>query len=184
MYLQQLTAMCEKTIAHLEQSFSTYQLGRSSTWLLDGVSVYVHSRWMEQKLQQIANITIVDAQTMRIEPWDKTTLRDIEKAIYEAQIGFTPINHGDYILVKVPPLTQERRKEITKLVSKEWEDAKIALRNHRHDTLKLLKKDFDEKTISETEKSLLEKQIDETIKQHNSRIDTLVKHKNEEVMSI
>jgi ribosome recycling factor len=74
---------------------------------------------MEQKLNQVANITIIDAQTMRIEPWDKKTLRDIESAIYESQLGFTPVNHGDYILIKVPALTQERRKEITKLVSKE-----------------------------------------------------------------
>lgn len=184
MITQKLTQASEKTIQHLEKTFAGFQLWRASTWIVENVSVFVASWGMEQKMNQIANITIIDAQTIRIEPRDKKIISDIEKGIYDANLGFTPLNHGEHVLIKVPPLTQERRQELTKLVSQDGEEAKISIRNHRHDAIKEIKKQFENKDISETEKGMLEKQVDEITKEFNSKIEQLVQHKSEEVMKI
>lgn len=184
MNFAELKDACEKTLDHLVDSFRTIQLGRASTGLVENIDVYVHSWGMTQKINQVANITIMDAQTIKIEPWDKKTVSDIEKWIYDAWLGFSPLNHGEYILIKVPPLTQERRKDMTKIVAKDGEEAKIALRNHRHESLRLLKTQFEAKEISETDKDIQEKNIDELIKAYNVRIDEMVKTKSEEIMTI
>ena len=140
---------------------------------------------MDQKMNQVANITTMDPQTLKIEPWDKSTLADIEKAIYNSPgLGLTPLNQGDYILIKVPPLTKERRQEITKLVSSDGEDAKIAIRNHRHDARKTLDLGLKAEEISENEKNSKEKQIDEISKKYNEEIDRMVKAKSEEIMKV
>jgi ribosome recycling factor len=94
---------------------------------------------MEQKISQIANVTMIDNQTLKIEPWDKGTLSSIEKGIYDSGTGLTPQGMGDYTLVKIPAMTTERRRDLTKLVSKMGEEAKIAVRNIRHDILKDIK---------------------------------------------
>ncbi len=184
MQFTELKHACEKTVEHLSDSFRTIQLGRASTGLVENIDVYVHSWGMTQKISQVWNITIMDAQTIKIEPWDKKVISDIEKGIYDSWLGFSPLNHGDYILIKVPPLTQERRKDMTKIVAKDGEEAKIALRNHRHESLRALKTQFEAKEISETEKGIQEKNIDELIKEYNVRIDEMVKHKTEEIMTI
>jgi ribosome recycling factor len=106
---------------------------------------------MEQKISQIANVTTIDSQTLKIEPWDKSTMSSIEKGIYDSGTGLTPQGMGSHILIKIPPMTTERRKELTKLVAKMGEEAKIAVRNIRQDTLKSIKSQVDAKTMSETE---------------------------------
>lgn len=184
MIVTELKQASEKVIVHLSDNFKTIQLGRASTGLVENMDIYVHSWGMTQKMNQVANITIMDAQTIRIEPWDKKTVSDIEKGIYDAWLWFSPLNHGEYILIKVPPLTQERRKDMSKIVSKDGEEAKIALRNNRHEALRTLKAQFEAKEISETEKGSIEKKVDEIIKEYNTIVDDMVKHKSEEIMTI
>lgn len=184
MDIASLKSACDKTLTHLEQSFLRLQLWRASTGLVEEMHVYIHSRGMDQKLNQVASINTIDAQTLKIEPWDKSVLKDIEKAIYDANLGLTPLNQGDYILIKVPPLTQERRQELTKVVSRDGEDAKVAVRNHRHDARKHVENQFKNDEISENEKGSLEKQIDEIAKKYSDEIDRMVKAKSEEVMKV
>ena len=182
--IQELKPACDKIIAHLEQAFMRLSLWRASTWLVEEMHVHVTSRWMDHKLNQIANISTMDAQTIKIEPRDKAVLKDIEKAIYDANLWFTPQNQGDYIMIKVPPLTTERRKELTKVVSADGEDAKIAIRNKRHDARKHLDHQFADEEISENEKNAGYNQIDEITKKYNEEVERMVKAKSEEVMAV
>ena len=139
---------------------------------------------MDQKLNQVASIWVIDSQTLKIEPWDKWVLADIEKAIYDANLWLTPQNQWWYLLIKVPPLTQERRKELTKVVSRDGEDAKIALRNIRQDARKTIDNLHKDSEISENEQISYENTVDDIIKEFNETIDSMVKSKSEEVMKV
>lgn len=184
MTTKELTAACDKIISHLESAFMRLQLWRASSGLVEEIHVYVKSRWMDQKLNQVANISTIDAQTLKIEPRDRSTLADLQKAIYDAELWLAPQNQWDYLLIKVPPLTQERRKELSKVVSRDWEDAKIALRNKRHDARKTAEVEFKADEISENEKKWRENTIDEIVKKYSDEVDRMVKDKSEEVMKV
>jgi len=184
MDITQFKKACDKTITHLEDVYMRLQLGRASSGLVSEIHVHVSSRGMDQSMSQIANISTIDPQTLKIEPWDKKVLQDIEKAIYDANIGLSPQNQGDYILVKVPQLTEERRKEMVKVVARDGEDAKITIRNHRHDARKTLDLQLKAEEISKDAKTGKEKEIDEITKKYNDEIDRMIKAKSEEVMKI
>jgi ribosome recycling factor len=174
----------EKVLQYLGQQFASMQLGRASSSLVEHLDVYIHSRWSETKLNSVANVLVIDAQTIKIEPRDKSTLKDIEKGIHNAQIGLNPINNGDHLLINVPPMTTERRADLAKFAKKEGEEAKISLRNCRQDMQKIIKSASESKEISDTEKASLEKQIDDITKKYNEKIDDLVTKKSEEIMKI
>lgn len=174
----------QKALKHLEEEFSRLQVWRASTWLVEDIDVYIPEWDMKQKVSQIASINIVDAQTIKIEPWDKWTVSKIEKWIFESWLWFTPINQWDWILIKIPPLTKERRQELTKLVAKMWEESKVAIRNIRQDGMKEIKKEFDEKLMSEDQKKAFEKQVEDLTKEFSTKIDTEVKNKSEDIMKI
>lgn len=139
---------------------------------------------MDQKLNQVANIVISDSQTIKIEPRDKTVLKDIDKAIYDANLGFAPQNQWDYLLIKVPPLTTDRRRDLTKIVSRDGEDAKIAIRNKRHDARKQTELQFKAEEMSENTKKSIENEVDDIAKEFNDKIDEIVKNKAEDVMKV
>ena len=174
----------DQVLKHLDGEFSTLQIWRASTSLIDNVDVYIPAWWMTQKMSQVASTSLIDWQTIKIQPWDKWTISSIEKWIYDANLGLTPINQWDYVMIKVPALTQERRKELTKIVSEYGEESKIALRNIRQDYLKDIKKQFDEKTISEDEKKRFEKEIDDRIKEYSKKVDDHVDAKSQEIMKV
>ena len=175
---------CTKIIEHLETSFKHLQLWRASTGLVEEIHVHVTSWGMDQKLNQVANIGITDPQTLKVEPWDKAILADVEKAIYDADIWLTPLNQWEYLMIKVPPMTTERRSEMTKVVSRDGEDAKIAVRNKRHDARKHAEVQFKADEISENTRHSIENKVDEHSKKINDQIDAMVKWKSEEVMKI
>lgn len=174
----------QKIITHLEQSFGRLSLGRASSGLVDELHVYVSSRGMDQKLNQVANIIIPDSQTIKIEPRDKNVLKDIDKAIYDADLWFAPQNQWDYILIKVPPLTTDRRRDLTKIVSRDGEDAKIAIRNKRHDARKQAELQFKADDISENTRKSIENEVDDITKEFNDKIDDIVKNKSSDVMKV
>jgi len=184
MDLQEFKKKGQNTIHHLEEEFTKLNLGRASSQLVENINVFVQSRGSKQPLNQIASISILDASTLKIEPWDKGILADIEKGIYDAQLGLTPQNMGDHLIIKIPPLTQERRQQLAKFVSQLWEEAKIAIRNLRQDALKYVKHRFEDKEIGEDQKNIEEKQIDEATKEFNHKIDQLVSHKKEQIMEV
>jgi ribosome recycling factor len=184
MDIQPLITGAEKVIQHLKETYAHLQLGRATTSLVEHMQIYVPSRGTTTGLNSLANVSIMDAQTIKIEPYSKSELKIIEKGIIESDLGFNPLNQGDYIMIKVPALTTERRQELTKIVHKEAEESKVAIRNLRHDARNDLDKQFKAKEISENEKDATEKNIDETTKKYNEKIEDLAKTKSEEVMKV
>lgn len=184
MQIENYRKLMQKAIQHLEEEFSRLQLGRASTGLVEGIDVFVAAYGMKQKLSTLGNVAILDAQTIKIEPWDKSVLSSIEKGIFESGTGLTPMNHWDHILIRIPALTKERREELKKFVAKLGEDAKISLRNIRQDANKEIKTEFDAKAISEDQKKVSEKQVDDLTKEFTTKIDTEVKNKSEDIMKV
>ncbi len=136
------------------------------------------------KIPQIAHVTIMDGQTIKIEPRDKNELKHVEKAIYDANAGLTPQNEGSYVIVKIPALTQDRRTEITKQVKAMGEDVKGRIRMARQEAMKDNKAVFDAKEIGEDESKRNEREIDALVKTMNDKVDELVKNKSDEIMTI
>jgi len=126
------------TIAHLEKSFLNIRAGKASPQMLG--SVFVDYYGSQTPLSQVANLNVPDARTITIQPFEKKMLQTIEKAILVANIGFNPMNNGDVVIISVPPLTEERRKELTKQAKSEAEDAKVGIRNARKDANTDIKK--------------------------------------------
>lgn len=172
----------QKTIDYLATELMGIQVGRATKGLVEHISI--DSGYGFMPIGQLANITLPDSQTIKIEPWDKSSLSKIEKGIYDANTGLTPQNMGDYIMVKVPALTTERRDQYKKQVSTMGEDCKARLRQARQDELKSIKREFEEKLISEDDKKFAEKQVDDTTKSFTDKIDTMVKSKHEDIMTI
>ena len=177
-YKQQM----DKSIAYFEWELKALQVGRASAGLVENITV--EASYGPMKIPQIAHVTLMDGQTIKIEPWDKNEVKHVEKAIYDANVGLTPQNDGGYILVKVPALTQERRMDITKQVKAMGEDIKWRIRVVRQDAMKDNKTIFDAKEIGEDEKNRNEKEIDVLTKSMNDKVDELVKNKSEEVMTV
>ncbi|MFA7717684.1 MAG: ribosome recycling factor [Candidatus Absconditabacterales bacterium] len=172
----------DKAIAYFEGELKALQIGRASAGLVENITV--EASYGPMKIPQIAHVTLMDGQTLKIEPWDKNELKHVEKAIYDANAGLTPQNEGSYVIVKIPALTQERRIEITKQVKAMGEDIKGRVRMIRQDAMKQNKTIFDAKEIGEDEKNRNEKDIDILIKGMNEKIDEHVKNKSEEVMKV
>ncbi len=178
-YKQQL----QKAVDYLEKELKSLQVGRASTWLVENIDVEL-SYWGSLKIPQVWHVTIVDAQTIKIETWDKWELKSVEKAIYDANIGLTPKNEWAYIMITIPPLNQERRQEIAKQVKAMWEDCKARIRVIRQDAMKDTKKQMDDKLIWEDQHKTNEKEIDSMIKNTNDNIDSIIKTKSEDVMKV
>ncbi len=172
----------EKALKYLETEFMWLQLGRASVALVENITV--HASYWDMKIPQIAHVTILDPQTLKIEPWDKKECGAIAKAIYDAELGLAPQNESTHVLIKIPALTQERRDEIGKKVKSMWEDTKAKIRVTRQDAMKATKKLLEDKQISENENKANEANIEDLTKDFNTKIDNLVKAKVEEVMKI
>lgn len=181
---KELDKELKKNEDHFEYLLSKIQVGKASVWTIEGIDVYVPSWGQTQKIQGLWNVSLLDSQTLKIESWDKSTLPHIEKAIYDADLWLTPLNQWEWIMVKVPPMTEERRKEIVKKVKQQLEEAKITIRNIRHSFLKDLKLQFDNKEISEDEKKQQEKELDDIIKKANKKLENISKKKEEYIMKI
>lgn len=172
----------EKAVQYLQSEFNGLQIGRATPGLIEHLNV--EASYGTMKLNQIAHITVMDTQTLKVEPWDKSELSRIEKAIYDANIGLAPQNQGSYSLVKIPALTQERRQDIIRNIKQMAEESKAQLRTIRHDGLKDAKNAHDAKTISEDDKTHFEKKMDTMIKDMSHDIDEMVKAKSEEILKI
>ncbi len=174
----------QKVREYFETVLSKIQAWKASTWSIEDIDVYIPSWGQTQKIQWLWNVSLLDPQTIKIESWDKSVLSHIEKWIYDAEIGLTPLNQWEWIMVKVPPMTEERRKDIVKKVKKELEEAKISVRNIRHTFLKDVKNSLDEKNISEDEKKQYEWEIDDAIKAINKDLEYVAKQKEQHIMKM
>ena len=172
----------EKRIASFQRVLDRTRTGRASVTLLDGVFVSYYGS--STPLNQVATLQTPDPRTLVISPFDKTLLKDMEKAILMANIGLNPISDGQVIRVNVPPLTQERRKEIAKTVKKSGEEAKVAIRNIRkglNGELRTLEKD---KLISQDQLKDWQQEVQKLTDHHTAKIDELTRQKQERVLSL
>ena len=168
----------ENTISSLETRFTNVRAGRANPNMLDGISVEYYGT--PTPLKQLANISIPEARQLMIKPFDKGILGGIEKAIFEANLGITPNNNGECIFLVIPPLTEERRKELVKQVKQLAEEARIALRNIRQDANNGIK---NLKLPEDTEKEG-NNEVQELINKYNKVIDEKLKTKEQELMTI
>ena len=172
----------DKTISVMRENFSKIRTGRASTTLLDHVTVDYYG--VEVPLNQAANVATEDARTISIMPYEKTMVQKIEKAIMTADLGLNPSTAGQVIRVVLPPLTEERRKDLVKVIRQEAEDARVAVRNVRRDANADLKELVKEKEITEDDQHSGEERIQKLTDQHIERIDNLLQEKEQELMTV
>ena len=172
----------DKTIEAFRQEITKVRTGKATTALLDGIKVDYYGN--PTPLNQVGNVTVLDAHTLAITPWDKSIIETIDKAILSSNLGLNPINDGTNIKIPIPPLTEERRKDLVKLVKKFGEDAKIALRNVRREANDKLKKMEKEKELSEDLRHDAETDIQKVTDNHSKTIDEMIVHKEKEIMEI
>lgn len=167
----------EKTIQHLQGEFGTLQTGRANASLVEHLSVDAYGQKMQ--LKAVAGISIQDAKTIVIQPWDRGVLQSIEKAIQQSDIGINPNNDGTVIRLSLPPMTEERRTQLVKIVHRLSEEARIAVRQARQRAQDAIKQDPNENL-----RNSLQDQLQKEVDKANERIDELRDHKEEEVMKV
>lgn len=172
----------DKAVEHVRNEFIKIRTGKATTNLLDGVKVDYYGT--PTPLIQLGNISTPDYHTITIQAWDKTAVPLIEKAILSANLGLNPANDGTLIRIPIPPLNEERRKEIVKLVRKFAEDGKISVRNIRRDSIEHLKKTEKEEHISEDERKHAETDVQKLTDKHIKDIDDLIALKEKEIMEV
>ena len=172
----------DKTLKALRSELSKIRTGRAHPSLLEHVTVNYYGS--QVPLNQAANITVLDARTLGVAPWDKNMVTDIEKAILNSDLGLNPVTAGTVMRVPLPALTQERRKELTRVVRSEAEKARVAIRNIRRDANHHMKEMLKEKMITEDEDRREEGKIQKMTDAHISDIDQILKDKETELMEI
>ncbi len=172
----------QKSIETLKADLAKVRTGRAHTGILDHIQVDYYGN--PTQLTQVANVTLIDARTIGVQPWEKKMVPVVEKAIRESDLGLNPATQGDMIRVPTPPLTEERRKEMVKLVKNEAEDAKIAVRNIRRDANEGLKKLVKDKTCSEDDERRAQEEVQKLTDRFVVEIDRLVAEKEKDVLTV
>jgi ribosome recycling factor len=178
----QLKTRMDKAVTAFQANLSSIRTGRASVHMLDQVKV--HAYGAETPLNQVAQLTAPDANLLMIQPWDPTLIADIEKALRTSDLGFNPQNDGKLIRVPVPPMTEERRRDVVKHLHKELEESRTAIRNIRRDGNEAIKKAAKDKTISADEEKRSLEEIQKLTDDEIKRIEELSKNKEKEVMQI
>lgn len=173
-----VTDKMDKTIENLGKKFATVRAGRANPSSLDGVMVDYYGSMTP--LKQLATVSVPEARQLLIKPFDKGALANIEKAILASNLGYTPGNDGETIRIVIPELTEERRKELAKQVKAIAEEAKVSIRNIRHDGLEDVKK----LELPEDEEKGMEKDIQDLVNEYNKKIDDQLKEKEQELLTV
>ncbi len=171
-----------KSLEFFKQQLIKVRTGRASAAILDNIRVDYYGS--QTPLTQIATINVPDAKTIVVQPWDPSTIGAIEKAIIQSDLGFNPKNDGKVLRISVPPLTEERRKELVKFCKKLAEDAKIAVRNIRRDQIEALRKAEKEKEITEDDKKIGEERVQKVTDEFIKKIDELLAQKEKEILEV
>ncbi len=180
--IKNMGAHMDKTIDALRKEYQKVRTGRASTSLLDDVKIDYYGT--PSPLSQVATLAVPEPRTITLQPWETKMIPVIEKAIMNANLGLTPANDGKVIRLNLPPLTEERRKDIVKQLKKMAEDAKVAVRNIRRDANDDLKKLEKDKKISEDDLKRAEKEVQDVTNSHIAKIDEVLAHKEKEVLEV
>ncbi len=181
MYMDDAKERMEKALNHLEEELSKIRAGKATPSMLKNVKVDYYGQ--QTPLTQTANVGTADARTIVIQPWEKKMIGEIEKAILKANLGFNPVNNGEIIRIVVPELTEERRQQLSKQVKTEGENAKIAIRNIRRDTISGIK-DLEKNGLSEDISKDTQNDIQKLTDDFSEKIDKAIEAKQNDVMSI
>lgn len=177
-----LDGKMDQSIQAFKNNLTKIRTGRANPALLDTVQVDYYGSMVP--ISQVANVSLLDSRTISVQPWEKGMGAKIEKAIRESELGLNPASMGDLIRVPMPPMSEERRKEMTKLVRSEGENAKIAVRNVRRDANEAVKKLVKDKLASEDDQKRSEADIQKVTDRHIAEIDQLIAAKEQEVMAV
>ncbi len=180
--LGHMTERMEKTISALKNEYTSLRAGRANPNVLDKVMVDYYG--VPTAINQVAAVSVAEARILTIQPWDASIIKAIEKAIQQSDIGINPQNDGRVIRLVFPPLTEERRKELCKTVSKYAEEAKVAIRSIRRDSLEKLKKSQKASEISEDDLKNGEKQVQDYTDKYCKMIDKMCADKEKEILEI
>ncbi len=172
----------ERVVASFKKELSHLRTGRASVALLEGIFVDYYG--VRTPLNQCAGVTAPEPRLLVIQPYDKSIFSEVEKAILQSDLGLVPVNDGKILRVPIPELTQERRKELVKHVRKVAEDFRVSIRNHRRDSLDLLKSMEKDKEITEDEHRRANEKIQETTNSYIERVDHVLKGKEAEIMEV
>ena len=176
------TERMEGAIDALKKEFGSVRTGRASLSLLDGIMVDYYGTLTP--LQQLASLSVPESRQIAIQPWEQRIIPEIEKAIMKSDLGLTPSNDGKFIRIGIPALTEERRKQLVKVVKKRAEEAKVAIRNIRRDTNEELRKLEKEKHLSEDDAKKSHDEIQKLTDFYITKIDEVLKHKENEIMEV
>lgn len=177
---KQTTEKMETAIDHLRRELGSIRTGRASLVLLDGIKVDFYGSSMP--LSQVATLSVPDSRSIAIQPWDATLVPVIEKAILGSGLGLTPSHDGKILRMTIPPLTEERRKDLARLVKKIGEDSRVVVRNHRRDANEELKRRERDGELSEDGLRKAQDEIQKLTNQSIQKIDDILKHKGEEIL--
>lgn len=172
----------DSNIAHLKTEFARLQVGRANPILVEGIPVEMYG--VHQPLKAVASISITDPRTIVIQPWDRSALGAIEKAIVGAGIGLNPVNDGVLVRISIPPLTEERRRDLTKRVKSLAEEGHIGIRTARHEGLNALKALESNEDITKDDLHSFEKNLQDKVDAANAKIDELAAGKEQDVMTV
>ncbi len=175
-------AKMDQSISAFKHNLTKIRTGRANPAILD--TVHVDYYGSSVPLSQVANVSLIDARTISVQPWEKGMGAKIEKAIRESDLGLNPASMGDLIRVPMPPMSEERRKEMTKLVRSEGENAKIAVRNLRRDANDAVKRLVKDKEASEDDQKRSESEVQKVTDRHIGEIDSLVAAKEQEILAV
>ncbi len=172
----------KKAIDHLKTEFARLQVGRASSFLVEDIPVDIYGQ--SQPIKAVASISIPDARTIQIQPWDKNALAPIEKGIVGIGTGLNPVNDGAVVRINIPPLTEERRKDLIKHVHKLAEEAKISVRNARQDAHNHFKKLKTDSEITEDDWHKADKDLQSKVDEYNKKIEEMSDAKEKDVMTV
>lgn len=178
--LSELREKMNNSIEALKKEFLRLRTGRASTALLDGIKVNCYESQMP--IDQVASVSVPESRLITIKPWDQSIIKEIEKSILKSELGLTPMNDGKIIRISIPPLTEERRKELAKLAKKMSEEAKIAVRNHRREANEMFKGLKNEKELSEDEMFKAQDEVQKITDDFIENIDKINAEKEKEII--
>lgn len=181
MYIEEAKEAMEHALDHLKKELVKIRAGKASPDMLSGLVVPYYGS--PTPLAQVANVSVSDSRTLVIQPWEKSMIQPIEKAIMEANMGFTPQNDGDLIRINIPPLTEERRKQMVKQVKAVGEDTKVGLRSARRDAMDGIKKAVKDGFAEDAGKRM-EDDVEAMTKRYSSKIDDIVAAKEKDILTV
>jgi len=178
----ELKAKMEKSLEALRRDLSRVRTGRASLALLDGVRVNYYG--VPTPLAQVASLSVPESRTITIQPWDPKTIGEIEKAIQKSDLGLTPLSDGKIVRINIPPLTEERRRELVKVTKRMEEECKVALRNIRRDANEQLKAAKKDKAVSEDEQFKLQDEVQKLMDKSIEKAEEIIKTKEKEILEV